>query len=541
MADVLYLIPLLPLLGAIVCGVFHALGGGWKDRAGYVASAAVAGSFVVALLAFFAIPSGHGEGHEGAASLVYVGWTWLDIGVLQVPFKLVIDPLSGFMALVVTGVGLLIHIYSIGYIAHDECRAKFFAFLNLFIVSMSILILGASMPLLFVGWEGVGVMSYLLIGFWYENGWPAEAGQKAFITNRIGDAGFLIGMFLLIQLFGTLDFGDRGAGPSLEAGLASTAWRCRAALFGAAGQVRADPAVVWLPDAMAGPTPVSALIHAATMVTAGVYLVVRLSSALRGQSPTAMLVVATVGRDDRAGRRDDRADAARPQEGPRLLHRQPARLHVPRARRGRVVGRDLPPRDARLLQGLLFLGAGSVIHGMHEEQDMLQDGRPQEAHAGDLDHLLDRQPRARRPAAHFAASSRRTRSSAYTERWAVLRTFRGPWIIGAITAALTAFYTWRMVGLTFFGKERFDPAKVHPHESPLSMTGPLMVLALLSVARRPARPAPVSATSCTCRTCCGDWLEPVTAPGELLLAQRWATTWRSSSSRSARSSPSSAS
>jgi NADH-quinone oxidoreductase subunit L len=180
MADVLYLIPLLPLLGAIVCGVFHALGGGWKDRAGYVASAAVAGSFVVALLAFFAIPSGHGEGHEGAASLVYVGWTWLDIGVLQVPFKLVIDPLSGFMALVVTGVGLLIHIYSIGYIAHDECRAKFFAFLNLFIVSMSILILGASMPLLFVGWEGVGVMSYLLIGFWYdkENGWPGQGGPK---------------------------------------------------------------------------------------------------------------------------------------------------------------------------------------------------------------------------------------------------------------------------------------------------------------------------------------------------------------------------
>ena len=174
---------------------------------------------MIALLGFFELLGAHGGEHSAGHALVYEGWTWLDVGKLEVPFKLVLDELSGFMALVVTGVGLLIHIYSIGYIAHDECRAKFFAFLNLFIVAMSTLILGASMPLLFVGWEGVGVMSYLLIGFWYdkENGWPAKAGQKAFITNRVGDLGFLLGMFLLLQHFGTLDFADMQAGPGSRA------------------------------------------------------------------------------------------------------------------------------------------------------------------------------------------------------------------------------------------------------------------------------------------------------------------------------------
>jgi NADH-quinone oxidoreductase subunit L len=478
MADVLYLIPLLPLLGAIVCGVFHALGGGWKDRAGYVASAAVAGSFVVALLAFFAIPSGHGEGHEGAASLVYVGWTWLDIGVLQVPFKLVIDPLSGFMALVVTGVGLLIHIYSIGYIAHDECRAKFFAFLNLFIVSMSILILGASMPLLFVGWEGVGVMSYLLIGFWYdkENGWPAKAGQKAFITNRIGDLGFLLGMFFLLQHFGTLDFAEMQQGAAMEAGLATLA--CILLFFGATGKSAQIPLYVWLPDAMAGPTPVSALIHAATMVTAGVYMVAR-SSFLFVQSPTAMMVVAITGAITALV-------AATIALSQRDLKKVLAYSTVSQLGYMFMASASARGRPAifhvfthAFFKALLFLGAGSVIHGMHEEQDAFKmGGLKKHMKVTWITFLIG----------SLALAGFPLTSGFFSKDEILWYTVMGNtnlswmlWIIGAITAALTAFYTFRLVGLTFLGKERFDPEKVHPHESPLSMTAPLMVLAALAL------------------------------------------------------------
>ncbi|PIE23163.1 MAG: NADH-quinone oxidoreductase subunit L [Planctomycetota bacterium] len=478
MADVLFLIPLLPLLGALLCGVFHALGGAWKDRAGYVASVAVAGSFVVALLGFFELlGSGQAE-HAASHALVYEGWTWLDIGKVQVPFKLVLDQLSSFLALLACGVGLLIHIYSISYMARDEGRAKFFAYLSLFLVAMSTLILGASLPLLFVGWQGVGLMSYLLIGFWYdkENGWPAKAGQKAFVSQRIGDLGLLLGMSLLLQHFGSLDFAAMQAGPALEPGLATLA--CLLLLLGATAKSAQLPLLVWLPDAVASPTPASALIHGATMVSAGVYLLLR-SSFLLVQSETAMTVVAIVG-----------AATALLAATVALTQRDLTKVlsYASVSQLGFMfLACGVGSWSAALFHlgthavfmALLFLGAGSVIRGMQGERDAFKmGGLRKHMKLTWISFLIGSLALAGLPL-----------SSGFFSRSEILwGTVQGRselswtlWVIGAITTALTAFYSFRLLAITFLGRERFEEDKLQPQESPKLMTLPLLILAALAI------------------------------------------------------------
>ena len=286
----------------------------------------------------------------------------MEAGGFRVPISLLLDPLSAVMILVVTGVGSLIHVYSLGYMAHDEDQVRYFSYLNLFTFFMLLLVLGGNLPLTFIGWEGVGLCSYLLIGFWFKKKSASDAGKKAFIVNRIGDAGLILGMVLAYHAFGSLDFVDIATNAGSLVGEALWEWgpitlACVLLFVGATGKSAQIPLHVWLPDAMEGPTPVSALIHAATMVTAGVYLVARMAPALRevgdGHDPR--------GRDrrhDRAHGRHHRPRPDRHQEGAGLLHGQPARLHVPGLRRGGLRGGRVPPLHPRLLQGAPVPGLG---------------------------------------------------------------------------------------------------------------------------------------------------------------------------------------
>jgi len=293
----LHLIPLMPFIGATVLMLFgRKLGRGWVD---IIAPAAILASAFLAFDAYFARLPGAGE-----HGLHDVAWTWMQAGALKVDVAFTLDALSGLLCLVITFIGFLIHVYAQGYMEHDPDYPRFFAYLNLFCGAMLVLVLGDSLPVMFVGWEGVGLCSYLLIGFWYKETANADAGKKAFIVNRIGDFGFLLGMFLIYQVTGTLRFSEiaeatkgTAAGGFLATswlGAPVAFWACLFLFIGATGKSAQLPLYVWLPDAMAGPTPVSALIHAATMVTAGVYMVAR-THALYLLSPGAMAIVAIVG------------------------------------------------------------------------------------------------------------------------------------------------------------------------------------------------------------------------------------------------------
>jgi len=273
----LRLIPLLPLLGSVIC--MAAAAAGRRAVARTVAPASVFLAFLVSLAAVRQL-----WGLDANAVLVDRVYTWIQIAPLSIDLAFVVDRLASVMILIVTGVGFLIHVYSVGYMHDDPDEARFFAYLNLFMASMLVLVLGESLPVLFIGWEGVGLCSYLLIGFWYKDLVNADAGQKAFIANRVGDAAFLIGMFLLFWSLGdvggaTLRFSEvnRLAPALAQAAPGVVTAVCLLLLAGATGKSAQIPLYVWLPDAMAGPTPVSALIHAATMVTAGVYMMARLS------------------------------------------------------------------------------------------------------------------------------------------------------------------------------------------------------------------------------------------------------------------------
>ncbi|MFQ5504995.1 MAG: NADH-quinone oxidoreductase subunit L, partial [Planctomycetota bacterium] len=471
MASLLALIPLLPLLGAVVCGVLHAAPRPRRELAGPVACLVVLGSFIVSAIGFAEV--------LGQGKLVYDGFSWIAVGELQLPFRLVMDPLSAFMSLIVTGVGFLIHVYSIGYMSKDEGKARYFAYLNLFIFAMSLLVLGGNLAILFVGWEGVGAMSYLLIGFWYdkEDGWPAEAGQKAFITNRVGDMGFLIGMFLLFQHYGTLDLGTIAAAPPLLRGEVATAI-CLLLFVGAIGKSAQIPLFVWLPDAMAGPTPVSALIHAATMVTAGVYMVCRMSF-LFAQSPTAMAVVAGIG----AATALFAATIALTQRDIKkvLAYSTVSQLGYMflACGVGAWSAAIFHVGTHAFFKALLFLGAGSVIHGMHEEQDIFRMGGLRRfMPLTFVTFVIGALCLAGLPLTSGFFSKDEILWKTVSAGWSTSMLL---WGLGAFTALLTAFYSFRLVSLTFFGEPRFDPGEVHPHESPRIMTMPLVILALLAL------------------------------------------------------------
>ena len=515
----LWLLPLLPLCGAALCGLLHYLtlsarraspgAAGPSALAPFVACAAMLGSFAVAVLAFLEL-----RGLEPHARvLASSAWDWIRVGDFSVEIAMLVDPLSAVLVLVVTGVGSLIHVYSVGYMRGDPGYAKFFAFLNLFVFAMLMLVGSSSLLGLFIGWEGVGLCSYLLIGFWYEKGWPAEAAQKAFVVNRIGDACFLVGSFLLVDLFGTLDLRSVVAAVpgALGGGQVSTQLALAGLLLfgGACGKSAQIPLFTWLPDAMAGPTPVSALIHAATMVTAGVYMIVRLNP-LYAATPELLLFVgligtatALLGASTALAQRDIKkvlAYSTVSQLGFMFLA----------LGAGAFASAIFHLVTHAFFKGLLFLGAGSVIHGMHGEQDM-------HAMGGLRRHM---------PVTHWtflagaAALSGLPLLSGYFSKDEILAHELGRggpyvllWTVGVATAALTAFYTWRMVALTFYGEERFDRAHVHPHESPGVMTLPLAVLAVLAVAAGLLNLPPVLPW----HGALAHWLEPVTQPGEALL------------------------
>jgi NADH-quinone oxidoreductase subunit L len=406
-----------------------------------------------------------------------VPYTWATIGGSSFEVSFYFDALSAVMALIVTGVGSLIHVYSIGYMKEDSSYARYFAYLNLFLFFMLLLVLGRSLLVLFVGWEGVGLASYLLIGFWFEDPDKARAGKKAFITNRIGDAGFLLGMFLLYQALGTLD-ADRINAAFMGATLpAVSASLVGILLFiGASGKSAQIPLHVWLPDAMAGPTPVSALIHAATMVTAGVYMVSRLSG-IYMHAPEASAVIAAIG----VLTAFFAATIAIAQTDIKkvLAYSTISQLGFMfvAAGVGAYSVAIFHLYTHAFFKACLFLGAGSVIHALGGEQDIRKMGGL-----------------ARRIPVTFATFAIATAAIAGIPPlagffskdeilWYAFASSAGGspllYAVAATTALLTAFYMFRLLWLTFFGRSRMSAeVEHHVHESPLSMTGVLVVLAV---------------------------------------------------------------
>lgn len=404
---------------------------------------------------------------------------WIAVSNFRINAGFVVDQISSIMILIITGVGTLIHLFSIGYMHHDKGVAKYFAYLNFFIFNMLILVLGDSLLTLFVGWEGVGLCSYLLIGFWFNDAAKAAAGMKAFITNRIGDAAFLIGIFILFMTFGTVNLHELNAlaPTTLEASWLGAVTLGTLMLFiGATGKSAQIPLYVWLPDAMAGPTPVSALIHAATMVTAGVYMIVRLNP-LFIAAPNTMMVIAIVG----AATAVLAATIGLTQTDIKKVLAYSTVSQLGYMFLGVGVGAFgagmFHLMTHAFFKALMFLGSGSVIHAMHEEQDIRKMGGLKKYMP--ITHItfvlgwlaIIGMP----PFAGFFSKDEILWQAYSSPRGHILL-----WVAGALGATLTAFYMTRLMALTFWGKSRVSKS-VHPHESPFVMTIPLIVLGILSV------------------------------------------------------------
>ncbi len=469
MMDYVWLIPLLPFIGFVINGlVGKSLP---KGVVGTIGSATVGLSFLITLVIFLEFLKLPVE----ARSVEKVVYTWMAAGSFKVSVAYLIDPLSLIMMLVVSGVSAIIHVYSIGYMYDDEGFYRYFSFLNLFVFAMLTLVSANNFLLMFVGWEGVGLCSYLLIGFWYEKQSASDAGKKAFVVNRIGDFGFLLGIFLIFWTFGSLDFKEVFV-PALKYPVGSGVITAITLLLflGATGKSAQIPLYTWLPDAMEGPTPVSALIHAATMVTAGVFMVARCST-LYVLAPFSLLVVAAVGAITAiyaATIGMAQFDIKRV-----LAYSTVSQLGYMflACGVGAFTSGIFHLMTHAFFKALLFLGSGSVIHGLHGEQDMRKMG-----------HLKKYMPitywtfvlatlaiAGIFPFAGFFSKDEilfHSLVSGHTVFWG----------IATVAAFITAFYMFRAVFMTFHGESRVDP-HVHPHESPPLMTVPLMVLAALSV------------------------------------------------------------
>lgn len=464
---VLSLIPLFPLIGCIVA---YLAGKRVKDAAGWIATAAAASSFAVVCYFTAKLPS-RGFIEESV-------FEWIGVAPLKVDFLLRFDQLTAVMCLIITGIGSLIHLYSIGYMAHDESRPRFFAYLNLFLFSMLLLVLGGNLLVLFVGWEGVGLCSYLLIGFWYRNSAYAAAGRKAFVVNRIGDAGFLLAIFFIFVNFRTLDFHELslsigGQEPWLYTIIALLLF------IGATGKSAQIPLFVWLPDAMAGPTPVSALIHAATMVTAGVYMLAR-THFLYSLSEVALAVVTVVA----VLTAFIAATIAICQNDIKkvLAYSTVSQLGFMfmAAGAGAYWVAIFHVVTHAFFKACLFLCAGSVIHGCHDEQDMrrmgglraympwtcLTYGVSTLAIAGIFPFSGYQSKHAILASLEHMQNSQLSSFTAGLLVWAA-----------SVTAVLTAFYMARSFAMTFLGHYR---GQGEPHESPMTMVLPLVVLAFLA-------------------------------------------------------------
>jgi len=476
--DHLWIIPLLPLLGAAINGLF-----GFKFSNNVVNTVALSATGLSFLSAVEAV-------REFVTNVAPTGqifrkeyFDWIVAGNFRAGFDLQMDQLTVVMVLVVTGVGFLIHIYSTGYMAHEGGYYRFFSYLNLFMFFMLILVLAANYVLLFVGWEGVGLASYLLIGFYFLKKSASDAGKKAFIVNRIGDFGFMLGMFLLFRTFKTLDFSQlfdqvsKQNWPHEAWGAFGTMTVAALLLFmGATGKSAQLPLYVWLPDAMEGPTPVSALIHAATMVTAGVYVVAR-SHLLFEHSETALVVVAVVG----CATAFFAATIGLVQTDIKrvLAYSTVSQLGYMflACGVGAFSAGIFHLMTHAFFKALLFLAAGSVIHAMGGEQDMRHMGglRKKIKYTFTTMFIATLAIAGIPPLAGFFSKDS-ILLSAYN-----MSGGRPLYIVGLLTALLTAFYMFRLVFLTFWGEQRYDEHHVHVHESPWSMLGPLVVLAILSV------------------------------------------------------------
>lgn len=477
MINLVWLVPLFPFLGFLITG----LGRNFLGKAsGWIASLAILASFVVSLGIFFEVrnmPAGDIE-HGGGGNVIVHLFDFINSGLMQIPFSFQVDALSSIFLLVITGIGFLIHIYSISYMSHDDGYGKFFAYLNLFVFSMLLLVLGSNYVIMFIGWEGVGLCSYLLIGFWYKNIDYTNAAKKAFIMNRIGDLGFLIGIFLVFSKFNTLSFVDLQSAFA-DRDFSATYITAVALCFfvGAIGKSAQIPLFTWLPDAMAGPTPVSALIHAATMVTAGVYMVTR-SHFIYTLAPYAQHVILIIGlltalvAATIATQQNDIKKVLAYSTVSQLGFMFMA-LGV-----GAYVAAIFHVVTHAFFKALLFLGSGSVIHAVDGEQDIRNmGGLKKYMKITYLTFLIG----------CLAISGFPLLSGFFSKDEILLNVFtygvygKMFWIFGMIAALMTAFYMFRLLFVTFHGEFRGTEAqKSHLHESPALMTTPLIVLALLS-------------------------------------------------------------
>jgi NADH-quinone oxidoreductase subunit L len=471
MADLFWLIPFVPGAGAVVL----LLAGPRLPRKAIscLASGAVLVSFILSLAAFLRLL---GRGADPAA-LSKTLWKWIASGSFDVSASFVFDELTAVMALVVTGVGFLIHVYSSAYMAGEKGYARYFAFLNLFTFFMLVLVMASGIVLMFVGWEGVGLCSYLLIGFWFERPAASRAGQKAFIVNRVGDAAFITGILFLLAKVGSPEFAAINAAPA--AGLLAPGLVTAVAVLlfvGATGKSAQVPLHVWLPDAMEGPTPVSALIHAATMVTAGVYMVCRLNGLFAASIP-ASTVVAWVG----GATAVFAATIALVQNDIKRVLAYSTISQIGYMFLGCGVGAYAAGMfhlvTHAFFKSLLFLAAGSVIHALGGEQDMRRMGGLRKRLPVTFPAFLT---------GALAISGMPFLSGFFSKDAILTSAYAGGHFVlyglGLLGAVLTAFYMFRLIYLTFYGEERMEPGEGrHIHESPPAMTVPLVVLAGLSV------------------------------------------------------------
>jgi NADH-quinone oxidoreductase subunit L len=514
MLNLVWLIPALPLAGFLLILLFGRVLG--EPRAGILATAMTASSFVVVVGVYLDLLSRTAEERHHVVTL----FSWLPVGSLHVDMALLADPLSITMALFVTGIGSLIHLYAIGYMHGDPKFSKFFLYLNLFVFSMLMLVLGENLLVTFLGWEGVGACSYFLISFWHTRDSAATAGKKAFVTNRVGDWGMMVAMFLAFSAVGTLSYEGINSAAAGGKIAAVTATGIAMMLFvGACGKSAQLPLYIWLPDAMEGPTPVSALIHAATMVTSGVFLLTRMSPVLHASYPWVGDVIATVG----ALTALFAATIAVAQTDIKkvLAYSTVSQLGFMflAIGSGAYVAAIFHMVTHAFFKALLFLGSGSVIHGMHHEQDMRKMGA--------LRKLM--------PITGFtfiigwlAIAGIPPFAGFWSKDEVLLYAFannRLLWLIGVITALLTAYYMTRQVIMVFFGEARWnDHAEENgahgdhtPHESPWTMVAPLVVLAGLSIVGG-ALQLPFSKSTKFLE----HWLEPVIHDSEVSISGTWA-------------------
>ena len=514
MLNLVWLIPALPLFGFLTIVLFGRIMG--EPKAGIFATLMTSLSFVVGVGVFFDLLSHTSEERSHVVTL----FSWLPVGGLQVDLALLADPLSITMVLFITGIGSLIHLYAIGYMHGDPKFSKFFMYLNLFIFSMLMLVLGENLLVTFLGWEGVGACSYFLISFWHTRDSAAVAGKKAFVTNRVGDWGMMVAMFLAFSSVGTLSYSGMNSAAAGGKIAAVTATGIALMLFiGACGKSAQFPLYLWLPDAMEGPTPVSALIHAATMVTSGVFLLTRMSPVLHASYPWVGDVIATVG----AFTALFAATIAVSQTDIKkvLAYSTVSQLGFMflAIGSGAYVAAIFHMITHAFFKALLFMGAGSVIHGMHHEQDMRKMGALRKLMPiTSLTFIVGWLAIAGVPPFAGFWSKDEILLYAYANN-------RLLYVVGLVTALLTAYYMTRQVIMVFFGTARWeDHAEENgahgdhaPHESPWTMVTPLVVLSGLAMVGG-ALQLPFSSKTHFLE----HWLEPVVHTAEAKIDGTWA-------------------